>query len=131
MATAKELGLKPGDIALTLEATIDVEGELCLCLDLDDPEAKIGLAIYKVERLGPFMDGLVDGVEARRLNRSEVDPHTGPFIFLPGYDGFISEGDEKLRGIMKKAGIRLQAIIERDGTASYELVKVEEEDNDS
>jgi len=128
MATAKELRPKPGDIALTLEGTINVEGELCLCWDYDNPDVKLDLAIYKVERLGTFTDGL-EGIEARRLNQSPVDPHTGPFIFLTRYNGFISEGDERLREIMEKAGVRIQGVVEPDGTQSFELVKVEEEEN--
>ena len=139
MATSKEAGFKPGDIATSVSAwrtipSINPRGAVESGIPLDKPGANVDFTFYKVLELDvPHGAGTGTKLEVIESGSSSEFPHNpGDIVIIhSGFHNYITEGEEdsRLRDELRNAGFRLQAYTERDGSIKLDIVRVDKEKN--
>lgn len=136
MATAREAGFTPGNIAITASAhknipSLNPRGGILGGIPLDTPGATIDFTVYKVLELDvPHGAGTGTKLEVLADHSTFFGEKMKPGdvrIIHSGYRNFITEGelDMRLREQLQNAGIRVRAYTERDGRVDIEIVKDE------
>ncbi len=131
MATAKELGLKPGDLAIWASAekhhkTWDEEG---IPLDTKGVEVKIGFGkVVGVNVPRPNIGDPTTMIEVVRSTYPNDSPGTITYIHS-GFSNYISEGDERLRKELEGAGIEIQIVRTEEGNVDCRVIRREKDSN--
>lgn len=121
MATAEQLGLRPGDISYSIDAIkklpplrngiSGIQGGI----PLDTPGAIIRADVGRVISVGTI-DDIYSTTKIEVLWTSDPEINIGDIKEIhPEASGFIEEGDERLRKEMTKAGVRLQTVADKNG----------------
>lgn len=131
MSTAKELDLKPGDIAMWISARKPSETGIGLIvgIPLDDLNAEVHLEAGEVVETN-IPCGAVPGTRFRLLYSDDPwnQKYIGDTITIHnGFRNYVDEADARMLTQLRNTGLSVQTIIDPQGKRSFELVPTSQE----